>query len=215
MRYICIEGTEGCYKTTNVNALVDYFRSQGKTVLQTKEPGTPLNSLTMKLREIMLSNEFANDMTPVAREFISQAIRSIHMEKVVWPNLPKHDYIIQDRGTLSGLTYAKTIGHEDSFIRSLISKVTNADTWNIYDDVVLLVNDPEAGLDLAKSSKNEFKDGDVMESMGNQFMNDVLSSMVSETALQLNVHIINVCGKNPTQILNEILISLDNRERLC
>jgi dTMP kinase len=213
MRYICIEGTEGCYKTTNVSALVEYFKSQGKTVLQTKEPGTPLNTLTMKLREIMLSNEFANDMTPIAREFISQAIRSIHMEKVVIPNSDV-DFIIQDRGTLSGLTYAKTIGHDDAFIRSLISKVTNSDTWNIYDDVIILMNDPEVGLTLAKSSKNEFKGGDVMESMGNQFMNNVLSEMIKETSLHINVHLINVCGKNPTEILQEILKSLDNRKHL-
>jgi dTMP kinase len=101
-KYICFEGTEGSGKSTQTQKLVDYLRSKGYKVLQTKEPGTPLSPLTMELRKIMLDSQYESQLTMTARELISQAIRSIHLERVVIPALSEYDYIIQDRGILSG-----------------------------------------------------------------------------------------------------------------
>lgn len=208
MRYICLEGVEGSYKTTNTNRLVGYLRDRGYSVLQTKEPGTPLNPLTMKLREIMLSNEYANDMTELSREFISQAIRSIHLEKVIWQSDGSYDFIIQDRGTLSGLCYATEIGHTHDFIMGLTKMVTESDGWNIYSDVVLLVNDPTKGLEMA-SQKQEFANGDAMESMGPLFMRNVLARMINYGQQESNVKVLDVIGKTPDQVFNGILAKLD------
>jgi dTMP kinase len=207
MRYICFEGVEGSYKTTNAKRLTDYLIERGYNVLRTKEPGTLLNPLTMKLREIMLSNEYASDMTELSREFISQAIRSIHLEKVIWQCDGAYDFIIQDRGTLSGIAYATEIGHEVDFILGLTKKVTEADTWNIYSDVVLMVNDPTKGLSLAEQ-KQEYAGGDAMESMGDQFMKNVLGRMQTLTEYEENVHRVYVDDRTEDEVFNDILTSL-------
>ena len=110
-KYICLEGTEGVGKTTQTRKLVDTLRARGYAVLETKEPGSPHSPLTMTLRGIMLDNQYDSQMTRPAREFISQAIRSIHLEQVIVPNLYKYDFIIQDRGILSGYAYGTACGN--------------------------------------------------------------------------------------------------------
>lgn len=206
--YICFEGVEGSYKTTNAKQLADSLRRAGYTVLETKEPGQSHIQLTQLLRGIMLQNEYASDMTPLARELISQAIRSIHIEKLVAG--ADVDFIVQDRGTLSGKAYAESIGHAPLFIDLLTLKSTqalNSTSWNIYDKVILLVNDPAKGLALAKQ-KQEFDTGDAMEEMGAEFMRKVLDHMIFTTAGEKNVSHIFVEGKTREQLQSEILDSV-------
>ena len=111
-KYICIEGGEGSYKSTTVAELAEYYRLNGKRVLTTKEPGTSHLPITMELRELMLSNEYTDDLSTLSRELISQAIRSIHLKKLIEPELESgyYDYIIQDRGMLSGFVYDLACG---------------------------------------------------------------------------------------------------------
>ena len=42
-KWICLEGSEGCGKTTYTKMLADHFTGKGLKVLSTKEPGTPLS----------------------------------------------------------------------------------------------------------------------------------------------------------------------------
>src|ERR1017187_8360897 len=123
-RYIVFEGTEGVGKSTQTQKLVDYLRAKGYKVLQTKEPGTSHAPLTMLLRSIMLDKQYDEQLTAPARELISQAIRSIHMDKVVVPALLTHDFIVQDRGVLSGLAYGTACGNELDRIISLSEYIT-------------------------------------------------------------------------------------------
>lgn len=101
--YICIEGTEGVGKGLQTQRLVDHLKSQGYSVLHTKEPGTPHLPLTVELRGIMLNNKYEkaenvslliqdleqllahpknqNEMTKTAREFIEESLASIKAEQ--------------------------------------------------------------------------------------------------------------------------------------
>ena len=110
-RYLVLEGCEGVGKTTQVELLTRYLQSKNFSVLQTKEPGTPLSPLTMQLRAIMLDKQYDGELTIPARELISQAIRSIHLNSVIIPALDKYDFIVQDRGMLSGLAYGTACGN--------------------------------------------------------------------------------------------------------
>src|ERR1051325_7658731 len=166
-RYICFEGTEGVGKTTQTQKLVDYLREKGYKVLQTKEPGTPLAPLTMQLRGIMLDKQYDDQLTAPARELISQAIRSIHMDKVIVPALLQYDFIIQDRGVLSGLSYGSACGNDIDRLISLSEYVTESAREHlndgIYDDIIYLKGDISVGLKKALSAKQEFAKGDAME----------------------------------------------------
>lgn len=212
-RYICLEGTEGVGKTTQTQLLVDVLKARGYTVLQTKEPGTPLVPLTMVLRGIMLDNQYDTAMTRPAREFISQAIRSIHLEQLIVPNIDKYDFIIQDRGILSGYAYGTGCGNQYGFLKQLSTEVVDsadllaAKPEQIYETVVYLKGDSLKGLAKAKAAKQEYTTGDAMESRGDDFMTQVSYNMdfMSES---FNTVRIDVDGKSIDEVHNEILTKL-------
>lgn len=216
-QYICLEGTEGVGKTTQTNLLVETLRARGYRVLQTKEPGIDLVPLTMKLRGIMLDNQYDSVMTRPAREFISQAIRSIHLERLVVPNLFEYDFIVQDRGILSGYAYGEACGN--SFANLQLMATQNVDSADegkdilplrpelIYDRVIYLRGDSVKGLAKAKSAKQEFETGDAMESRGNSFMEKVSKNM-DEMSSRFNTVRIDVDGMSITEVHNEIIKAL-------
>lgn len=211
-RYIVFEGTEGVGKTTQTAKLVEHLKSLGYSVLQTKEPGTPLAPLTMKLREIMLSNEYDEQLTVPARELISQAIRSVHLEHVVKPALGNYDFVIQDRGILSGLAYGEACGNDIDFLETLSSRVSETLTDNfyfLYDNTIYLTGDVSKGLEVARTSKQEFEQGDAIEAKGNAFMEQVSRNMTEMSQSFSNVDIINVDGKGIDEVFSEILLALD------
>lgn len=217
-KYICIEGVEGVGKTTQTQLLVDFLRSQGQRVLQTKEPGTSHIPLTMQLRQVMLDNQYDDILTRPAREYISQAIRSIHLEKLVVPALYEYDYIIQDRGILTGYAYGEACGNSfDSLYRMACQNVDNANIKHgemlslqpekIYDLVVYLKGDVKSSLEKAVSAKQEFATGDAMESRGNDFISTA-SAIMDEKSIRFNTVTINIDGKPIDEVHNEILASL-------
>jgi dTMP kinase len=179
-KYLCFEGTEGSGKTTHTAKLAKYLQDKGFKVLLTKEPGTPHAPLTLELRGIMLDGKYEAQMTVPAREFISQAIRSIHIDKVIIPALETYDYIIQDRGILSGLCYGHVCGNSHLFLAQLVSEVCRnikCDWHDLYDKVIYMRVDPAVGLLSAQNTKKEFAAGDAIEAKGNEFMRAVRKDM--------------------------------------
>lgn len=213
-RYICLEGTEGVGKTTQTKKLVNHLLSKGYKVLQTKEPGTPLSPLTMELRNIMLNAKYEKEITPIARELVSQAIRNIHLLQVIKPALYEYDFIIQDRGILSGLAYGDACGNDPGllgFLASLHSideKNIGPQVYKIYDDVLYLNGDVSIGLDKALTGEQEFEAGDAIEARGLDFMNDVSTKMVQYSQL-FNTKTIDVHGKDIDTVFTDILNVLD------
>jgi dTMP kinase len=206
-KYICFEGTEGSGKTTHTTKLVKYLQEKGYKVLLTKEPGTPLAPLTMVLRGIMLDAQYDSQLTVPAREFISQAIRAIHIEKVIVPALQEYDYIIQDRGILSGMSYGHACGNGHLFLSQLASEACRSakcDWHDLYDKVIYLRNDAEKGLARAKLAKQEFAAGDAIEAKGNEFMLRVAKDM-NEMVHAFPHSTIDMEGKTVEENFNEIL----------
>jgi dTMP kinase len=206
-RYIVFEGTEGVGKTTQVVNLTEHLKKLGYSVLQTKEPGTPLLPVTMELRNLMLNNDYDSSLTRPAREFISQAIRSVHIEKLIMPALKEYDFIIQDRGILSGLAYGAACGNNYETLVSLAMEVTSpmyTSMYNIYDDVIYLTGNVETGLNKALSSKREFKSGDAMESRGSGFIRSVGEHM-DTISRSFPTKRVNVDGKNIEEVFHDIL----------
>lgn len=214
--YICVEGGEGSYKSTTVAAMEQYYTQLGLRVLTTKEPGTAHLPTTMKLRELMLSNEYTHDMTVMSRELISQAIRSIHMKKLIEPAMAsgRYDVIIQDRGVLSGIIYAMACGVDIDCLVGLQTMIW-ADAPVMYDNVITLINNND-GLSIAQGAKVEFKTGDAMESMGVKFHEIVNSDFeyITKNPLALrdlgfkkfsqDFHTVGVTGKSTRDIVSTI-----------
>lgn len=214
-RYICFEGTEGVGKTTQTKKLVEFLRSKGYKVLETKEPGTPHAPLTMTLRGIMLDNQYDSSLTPAARELISQAIRSIHLEKVITPAINEYDFIIQDRGILSGLSYGHACGNDPedliNMMRYVTGPVVGSFSDGLYDSIIYLKGNTAKGLQKALQAKKEFEAGDAMESRGNNFMSQVSENMDGYSEA-FKTSTINVDGKNIEEVFSDILSALSLAE---
>lgn len=218
--YICFEGVEGVGKTTQAQKLSEYLRSKGYKVLETKEPGTRHLPLTMNLRQLMLDNNYSDNLTVTARELISQTIRSIHLEKLIVPALKEYDFIIQDRGILSGYAYGVACGNPISFVKMLAvqnvkSSFSGSDYFPaspelIYDTVVYLRGNPTKNLERAKKSKQEFKSGDAIESKGATFV-DKVSNLMDSMSMLFNCITIDVDDKSIEDIHVEILSQLKKR----
>jgi thymidylate kinase len=252
--YICFEGSEGVGKTTQVKILVEYLRSLGYLVFETKEPGTVHSPLTMKLRQLILDAKFDNqvgfellkkgvkevlefsdsDMTSSAlvmiteaqdlilnnqgmnlkaRELITQAIRNIHLQKIVKKALPTHDYVIQDRGVLSGLSYGKASGVETDFMYekntlSVGEAGLGSDWTQCYDKIIILQGNVASGLKRAQSAKQEFESGDVMEKRGTTFLDQVNDNFNYFSQMVSNVGKIVVDGKTIEEVSDLIKAEL-------
>lgn len=208
-KYIVLEGTDGAGKSTYAQMLTEYLSSKGKRVLQTREPGTPLSPLTMQLRAIMLDEQYSDQLTVVSRELISQAIRSIHLEKVIAPALTEYDYIIQDRGALSGYAYGLVCGVPfkllDQVIDGVFGKVGH--TFSLYDKVVYLKTDPVKGLQRARSVQPEFESGDAIENKGEVFITEVAAHM-DNLVNRFSHCTIEVDNKSIDEVFKEILQNL-------
>jgi dTMP kinase len=210
--YIVLEGSEGTGKSTQTKILVETLKNKGFSVLETKEPGTDHAPLTMKLRGIMLDGKYENEMTKEAREMISQAIRSIHLNKVIYPAIGQYDFIVQDRGILSGTAYGVACDNPLEYITYLAEKAIGEDGKkmglninNLYDHVIVFRGNIAQGLNRAKQAKQEFESGDAMENRGVSFLEKVNQNFQSQSSLFQNVSFIDTEGKTIESISAELL----------
>ncbi len=98
--YIVLEGIVGSGKTTQVKRLVEYFRSQGKSVVHVREPGT--TPIAEDIRYLAQSKEWTDEkMHPLANAYLYAAARAQTVHTVVYPALERGDIVISDRCFLS------------------------------------------------------------------------------------------------------------------
>lgn len=97
-----IEGTDGAGKTTALKYFIEQLESRGKSVLETREVGSPLIPINVKLREIVLAPE--SDLCGEAMECVFAAMR-FENDKLHKKIGSEYDYIVSDRGWFSHLSY--------------------------------------------------------------------------------------------------------------
>lgn len=99
--FITLEGGEGAGKSTNVPWIADYLRSQGKTVLVTREPGG--TEVAEAIREVLLSPELPG-MHVDTELLLMFAARNEHLQTKILPALARGEWVVCDRFT--DATYA-------------------------------------------------------------------------------------------------------------
>ncbi len=99
--YIALEGVDGSGKTTQAQKLADYFESQGKDVVLTREPRKKglIGDLVQK---VLLGKE---KLPPVSFQYLFSADRAAHHEELILPSLKKGKIVITDRCFWSALVY--------------------------------------------------------------------------------------------------------------
>jgi dTMP kinase len=100
--FITFEGMDGCGKTTQMRRLAKRLRKNGRTVLETAEPGgTEIGS---QIRKILLDS--ANHaLSPTAELLLYFASRAQNVDQSILPALSEGAVVLSDRFTDSSLVY--------------------------------------------------------------------------------------------------------------
>lgn len=99
--YIALEGIDGSGKTTQAEKLTEYFRSKGKSVVQTREPRKAgvIGDIVQKVLTGRLK------MSSVALQYLFSTDRVLHHEEVVVPALKAGKIVVSDRCFWSAIVY--------------------------------------------------------------------------------------------------------------
>lgn len=100
--FITFEGLDGCGKSTQLERLAHKLRSDGLSVVATREPGGTATG--DKIRQLLLDTRTA-DLDPLAELTLMFASRVQHINEVVLPALAKGSIVLCDRFTDSSEAY--------------------------------------------------------------------------------------------------------------
>lgn len=100
--YVQLDGPDGCGKSSQAQALVEWLRAQGRATLHVREPGsTPVGEA---LRNLLLSPATGH-LQPVTEALLFSAARAELVAQQVAPALARGDVVVAERGYLSTLVY--------------------------------------------------------------------------------------------------------------
>lgn len=99
--FITLEGIDGAGKSTHLQWLTEYFRTRGREVVGTREPGgTPLGEA---LRQLLLGSE--DPIHPETEALLMFAARREHLDRVIVPALQAGRVVLCDRFTDATFAY--------------------------------------------------------------------------------------------------------------
>lgn len=97
--FLSFEGIDGAGKSSHIEALADWLRQRGHTVLQTREPGG--TALAEDLRALFLSRP----MDALTEALLVFAGRRDHLVQVIAPALARGETVLCDRFTDATFAY--------------------------------------------------------------------------------------------------------------
>ncbi|MGE8541253.1 MAG: dTMP kinase [Acinetobacter sp.] len=101
--FISFEGTEGVGKTTLIRKIYDYFLSQGKDVVLSREPGgTPMAE---QIRSLLLAVNHEEKMCNDTELLLMYAARAQHLDQVILPALNAGKIVLCDRFSDASFAY--------------------------------------------------------------------------------------------------------------
>jgi dTMP kinase len=140
--FVVFEGGEGSGKSTQVMALADALREQGREVVVTREPGA--TEVGRRIRQMVLSGATGTGPSPRAEALLYAADRAHHVATVVRPALARGTDVVSDRYVDSSLAYqgaGRTLPVDE------VSWLSSWATGGLKPDLVVLLDiDPAAGL---------------------------------------------------------------------
>jgi dTMP kinase len=100
--FITFEGMDGSGKSTQMRRLAERLRAQGRTVLETAEPGG--TRIGMQVRRILLDSG-NQELCPTAELLLYFACRAQNVDEWITPALAEGKIVLSDRFTDSTLVY--------------------------------------------------------------------------------------------------------------
>lgn len=100
-KFFTFEGIDGAGKSTHIAWTAELLRSQGLSLVLTREPGG--TAFGENLRELLLRH--TQPIHPIAETLLMFAARKQHVEEVIRPALDKGAWVLCDRFTDSSFAY--------------------------------------------------------------------------------------------------------------
>ncbi len=164
-RFITFEGPEGGGKSTHVQALSEWLKSQGKTVVVTREPG---GTRLAELIRGLVRDEM--DDPPVTRceVLLFLAARAQVVSQVIRPALARGDWVVCDRFSDSTFAYQ---GYGRGIDVQLLKNFNDFVTEGLMPDMTILLDvPPEVSRErLAARQAATSAAGDRIETAGEMF----------------------------------------------
>jgi dTMP kinase len=148
--FITFEGPDGSGKSTQLRILATRLRGEGRTVVETVEPGgTPIG---MQIRRVLLDSKNL-EMRPTTELLLMFAARAQNVDETILPALSRGEIVLSDRFTDSSLVYqgaARGLGAE---------VVYEVDCRGLVPDLTIVVDiDTELGLARARGRNQKTRD---------------------------------------------------------
>lgn len=148
--FITFEGSEGCGKTTQIEALAKALEAQGKTVLITREPGGTL--IGEKIRNLLQDPGHENEISDMAELLLFSASRAELIASRIQPALKRGEIVICDRFYDSTYVYQGLGRAIDIEIVEQLNQIT---VGTLKPDLTILLDlDAKVGIDRAKSRQS-------------------------------------------------------------
>lgn len=125
-RFFCLEGIDGCGKSTQINLLMEELGRRGIQALRIREPGG--TEISEKIRSLILSPTHGK-MAPVTELMLYNAARAQLLHEVVLPALEQGKVVIADRFAWSSIAYQGYGRQLDLAMIDTLVKVAVGDCW--------------------------------------------------------------------------------------
>ena len=144
--FITFEGPEGSGKSTQLRRLAGRLRDEGRTVLETAEPGG--TTIGMQIRRVLLDAK-NRELRPTTELLLMFAARAQNVDELILPALSRGEIVLCDRFTDSSLVYqgvARGLGAE------VVYEVDRIACRGLVPDLTIVVDiATELGLERAKA----------------------------------------------------------------
>ena len=148
--FITFEGSEGCGKTTQIEALAKALEAQGKTVLITREPGGTL--IGEKIRNLLQDPSHKNEISDMAELLLFSASRAELIASRIQPALKRGEIVICDRFYDSTYVYQ---GLGRAIDMDIVEQLNQITVGTLKPDLTILLDlDAKIGIDRAKSRQS-------------------------------------------------------------
>lgn len=141
LRFLVLDGVEGCGKSTQIERLAAALRERGEDPVVTHEPGgTPVGEA---IRSVLLSPEYPQ-MTVLTEILLFCASRAQHVQQVIIPALDEGRRVLCDRFSAATFAYQ---GYAGGGGAELVEQLDARATGGLTPDLTIILDLPaEEGL---------------------------------------------------------------------
>jgi dTMP kinase len=151
--FITFEGPEGSGKSTQLRILAARLRAEGRTILETVEPGG--TAIGMQIRRVLLDSK-NQELRPTTELLLMFAARAQNVDELILPALSRGEIVLCDRFTDSSLVYqgaARGLGSE------VVYEVDRIACRGLVPDLTIVIDiDTELGLERAHGRNRKTQD---------------------------------------------------------